>query len=153
MQLPLMCPLLGAWPATQACALTGNETDDPLFPRSVLNPLSHTSQGSCCGFKKKNYSFIFRERGREGDREGEKHRCERNIHQGCLLYPDLQGPNTQPSPAPWLGMEPVTFCFAEDAQPNEPFLSELIVLLICISLVPNDSEHLFMCLLSFGCLM
>ena len=22
--LPLMCPLLGTWPATQACALTGN---------------------------------------------------------------------------------------------------------------------------------
>ena len=24
--LPLMFPLLGAWPATQACALTGNRT-------------------------------------------------------------------------------------------------------------------------------
>ena len=33
------------WPATQACALTGNGTDDPLVYRRVLNPLSHTSQG------------------------------------------------------------------------------------------------------------
>ena len=28
--LPLMRPLLGMWPATQACALTGNRTSDPL---------------------------------------------------------------------------------------------------------------------------
>ena len=28
--LPLDCPILGTWPATQACALTGNWTDDPL---------------------------------------------------------------------------------------------------------------------------
>ena len=26
--LPLTCPLLGTWPATQACAMTGNWTDD-----------------------------------------------------------------------------------------------------------------------------
>ena len=42
--LPLMCPLLGIWPATQACALTGNGTSDPLVHRPVLNPLNHTSQ-------------------------------------------------------------------------------------------------------------
>ena len=38
-------PLLGTWPATQACALTGNRTSDPLVRRPVLNPLSHSSQG------------------------------------------------------------------------------------------------------------
>ena len=32
--------------ATQACALTGNWTSDPLVLRLALNPLSHTSQGS-----------------------------------------------------------------------------------------------------------
>ena len=41
-----MHPLLGAWPATQACALTGNQTNDPLVHRALLNPLSHTSQGA-----------------------------------------------------------------------------------------------------------
>ena len=61
--LPLVHPLLGTWPATQACALNGNQTGDPLVHRLVLNPLSHTSQG---------YLFIFREgggkkRGRETD--------------------------------------------------------------------------------------
>ena len=44
--LPLMYSLLGTWPATPACALTGNQTSDPLVHRPVLNPLSHTSQGS-----------------------------------------------------------------------------------------------------------
>ena len=44
--LPLTHPLLGSWPATQACALTGNRTSDPLVHVPALNPLSHTSQGS-----------------------------------------------------------------------------------------------------------
>ena len=37
-------PLLGVWPTTQACALTGNWTGDPLVRRPALNPLSHSSQ-------------------------------------------------------------------------------------------------------------
>ena len=37
--------LLGTCPATQACALTGNRTGDPLVHRSALYPLSLTSQG------------------------------------------------------------------------------------------------------------
>ena len=40
-----MRPLLGAWPETRACALTGNRTCDRLIRRPVLNPLSHPSQG------------------------------------------------------------------------------------------------------------
>ena len=44
-QLPLVCPLLETWPATQACVLTGSQTSDPLVHRLVLSPLSHTSQG------------------------------------------------------------------------------------------------------------
>ena len=43
--LSLACPLLGTWPTTQACALTGNLTSNPLVHRPVVNPLSHTSQG------------------------------------------------------------------------------------------------------------
>ena len=44
--LPLMRSLLGTWPTTQACALTGNQTGDPLVHRLALNPLNHTIQGS-----------------------------------------------------------------------------------------------------------
>ena len=43
--LPLTWPRLGTWPATQARALTGNQSSDPLVRRPVLSPLSHTSQG------------------------------------------------------------------------------------------------------------
>ena len=43
--LPLTYLLLGAWPATQACALTGNQTGNPLVYSPMLTPLSYTSQG------------------------------------------------------------------------------------------------------------
>ena len=43
---PLTRPLLGTWPTTQACALTGNQTGDLLVLRPTVNPLSHTSQGT-----------------------------------------------------------------------------------------------------------
>ena len=45
MWLPLGYPLLGTWLPTQARALTGNQTGDPLVHRLALNPLRHTSQG------------------------------------------------------------------------------------------------------------
>ena len=51
--LPLMRPLQGTWPTTQACALTGNGTSDPLVHRPALSPLSHTSQGTCPKFLSK----------------------------------------------------------------------------------------------------
>ena len=38
-------PPLGSWPATQECALTGNQTSDSLVHRPMLRPLSYTSQG------------------------------------------------------------------------------------------------------------
>ena len=43
--LPLEHSLLETWPATQACALTGNQTGNPLVHRPALSPLSHTIQG------------------------------------------------------------------------------------------------------------
>ena len=50
--LPLTCPPLGTWPATQACALTGNHIGKTLVHRLVLSALSHTSQcESCMGFR------------------------------------------------------------------------------------------------------
>ena len=44
-RLPLVCPILGTWPATQACALSGNQMGDTLVLRPVLSTLNHTSQG------------------------------------------------------------------------------------------------------------
>ena len=58
--LLLAHPQPGTWPAIQAWALTRNRTSDPSICRPVLNPLSHTIQGSLFYFL-----FIeFRERER-----------------------------------------------------------------------------------------
>ena len=46
--LPLVCPHLGTWPATQARALTGNCTTNLSVCRPALSPPSHTSQGLVC---------------------------------------------------------------------------------------------------------
>ena len=43
--LPLVCPQLGTWPATQACALTRNQTSDFLLHRMMPNVLRHASHG------------------------------------------------------------------------------------------------------------
>ena len=43
-------PPTGAWPTTQACALTGNRTDNALVRRPALNPLSYSSQGNTLYF-------------------------------------------------------------------------------------------------------
>ena len=52
---------LGTWPATQACVLTGNRTNISVHSLA-LDLLSHTSQGTF-------YLFIFRQRGKEGQRQ------------------------------------------------------------------------------------
>ena len=56
--LPLTSPLLGTQHATQACALTGNRTSDPLVHRPALNPLSHTSQGLILKIFLEDYSWL-----------------------------------------------------------------------------------------------
>ena len=42
---------LQTWPATQACALTGNGTSNFSALSLMLYPLGHTSWGCCCYFK------------------------------------------------------------------------------------------------------
>ena len=56
--LHLVRPLLGTFPATQARALTGNPTCDPLVHRPALNPLSYTSQDLIFQFSFLHF-FIF----------------------------------------------------------------------------------------------
>ena len=91
--LSLTCPQLGTWPATQACALTGN----PLICRpTVLNPLSYTRQGNLFIFLK-YFIYLFLERG-EGREE--KHRCG-DISISCLLHAPSWGPGLQPRPVPF----------------------------------------------------
>ena len=56
--LPLACSLLGTWPATQACAMTGNRTSNLLLHRS---PLIHwaTPARACFILKFRGFYFIF----------------------------------------------------------------------------------------------
>ena len=65
--LPLTHSLLGTWPATQACALTGNWTGDPLVRRLVFNLLSHTNQDWF--FFLRFYLFLEEGEWREKERE------------------------------------------------------------------------------------
>ena len=53
--LAFTCPLLGTRPTTQACALTGNRTGNPLVHRPAINPLSYTSQGNFYDTLKMNF--------------------------------------------------------------------------------------------------
>ena len=101
--LPLSRPILGIWPTTQACALTGKETSDLLLHSLALNPLSHTSQGK--------YLFILRERGWKGERQGEKHKGVRETPIGYLLHAPQLGTGSQPRHVPRPGIKLVTFCF------------------------------------------
>ena len=43
--VPLAHFLLGTWSTTQASALIGNQTGDPLLHSPAFNPLSYTRQG------------------------------------------------------------------------------------------------------------
>ena len=57
------------------------------------------------------YLFIFREKGGEGETEGEKHWCVRNTSIDCVSHAPNQGPGPQPRHVPWLGMKPATLWF------------------------------------------
>ena len=59
------------------------------------------------------YLFIFREMGRQGEREGEKHWCARDTSISCLSHAPNWGPGLQPRHIPWLGIELATFPFAD----------------------------------------
>ena len=55
--------------------------------------------------------FIFRETGKEGEREGKRHQCVRDTLTGCLSHTPNWGPYPQPSHVLWLGNELATVRF------------------------------------------
>ena len=67
-------------------------------------------------FFKRFLKFIFREREKEGEAEGEKYLCERETSIGCLFYVPQLGTKLQPRHVPWLEIWPriqmVNFCCA-----------------------------------------
>ena len=96
------------WFTSQACVLTGNLTSDPLVHRLVLNPLSHTIQGSkFFFFWYYFFLWLILERGREKMRE--RITNVRKRHRLALLYALLPAtkPNPLPMHVPWLGIKHV----------------------------------------------
>ena len=99
-------PNWGTWPTTLGCAVTGNQTCSLSVCRPALSPLSYTSQGRSesswpnpwpeleseleCSPAIEGFFILtqghFFMAFREGQREGEKHRCDRETLTGCLLY-------------------------------------------------------------------
>ena len=57
-QLPLTRPQLGTWPATQACALTGNGTTNISLCGTMPSQLSHTGQGVPALFTEPSSSIL-----------------------------------------------------------------------------------------------
>ena len=60
---------------------------------------------------KRFYLFTFREGGKEGEGEGDKHQSVRDTSIGCLSHDSNWGPGPKPWHMPWLGLEPGTFRF------------------------------------------
>ena len=85
-QLLLTCPELRTWPATQACALTGNRNSDLSVCGPALNLLSHTSQGW------KDFLFF--------QRQGKRRRKREISMCGCLSRALCRGPSLQPRHVP-----------------------------------------------------
>ena len=83
--------------------------------------------------------FIFRERGREGERRRKTSMCERNIDQFCNMH------------VPWLGIKWQLnwwpFAWRDEAQPTEPCWSGLLqyywLYSLCCTLYPHDCSVIY----------
>ena len=64
--------------------------------------------------------FIFRERRRKGEREGEKHQCVRETSIACLLLTPSWGCGQQPRCVPWQELNRWPFGSQVGAQSTEP---------------------------------
>ena len=65
----------------------------------------------CTFFFLRFHLFTCKRRGREGEREGEKHQYVRDISIGCLLHTPNWGPGPQSRHVPQLGIKSATFRF------------------------------------------
>ena len=80
------------------------------------------------------YLFIFRERGSDGEREGEKHWCMRDTLVSCLSLTPKGGPGQQPGHVPWPGIERWPFSSQAGAQFTEPHQPGLTSMFLSLSL-------------------
>ena len=64
------------------------------------------------------YLLTFREKVWEGEREEQKHRCEREALISCLSYTPQLGTEPATRYVPWPGIEPVSLCFVRQCLTN-----------------------------------
>ena len=100
-----------AWPSLHHPWRTsvGKLADTLASAIAVNNELSFLFFSFLFFFFLRFYLFIFRERRREGEREGEKHWRARETPVGCLSHVPKWGPGQQPRHVPWPGIKQVTF--------------------------------------------
>ena len=74
--------------------LEGKGQQLPDHAKKRASELSSEGQAGCF---ERFYLFIFRQRGREGEREGERHQCDREKHQSVASHmcPNWEEPTTQ----------------------------------------------------------
>ena len=88
---------------------------------TVFARFTHVVASMCQGFViffLRFYLFIFRERGKEG----QKHWCARETLMCCLLHTPNRRPGPQPRHVLWPGIEPATFWFVGWATPDRASL-------------------------------
>ena len=86
-------------------------------------------------FLKYFYLFVFRVRGREGEREVDQHQCVRDTGIGCLMHSLNRGPGLQPRRVSWLESNQWRFGLQAGPQATEPHQPELFCALIYISII------------------
>ena len=89
-----------------------------VFPTCLIDFLFPLPTFSSFSFVFLDFIYLFLEKGREGEREGEKQRCVRETSIGCLWHTPDWGPGLQPRPVLWLGIELATFHFAGRSPTN-----------------------------------
>ena len=115
--------------ALTVCDLTDEETEAPgrgSDGAGILGPQQHVGVGifsACCStsincslFFKRFYLFIFRERGTEGEREGEKHQC---VVASCM--PPTGNPAYNPGMCPDWELNQQPFGSQAGTQSTKPY--------------------------------
>ena len=87
---------------------------------SVLSAVQKDLSGLSGDFFKDFIYFTLRERGREEEREGEKHQCVRDTSIGCLSHTPNWGPGPQPGMCPKWESDRQPFTSQADGQSTEP---------------------------------
>ena len=141
-RLLLTGPQPGTWPATQVCALIGNQTSNLLVCRLALNPLSHNNRG-------KEGILITRDENQGGEKS-----LQTTLAKLTIIFPVTSTQFTAHSPKPFschfftkvlfLCLKDIlSFCSGHFFRSSFCFEGSLVHVKILIKLVCFSSVNLF----------